>query len=289
MATISQTQTSGTQSGNVNFILLAKISNARIISTILGTLTVGEKLEYAYVVMDAKGIRFTVEHRNKSVQANTFIGAHLFQEYNFKSNSDREEFSIPIWIFLECLKIYGDNSSTSLQMAYRGPGTPLVLMLQEEHDVLTDCGITAVEGPLPAEFHLRNSEILSKIVMKSPSLRDAFNELDWSNEHLTWEISPEAPHFRLKARGTGTLCQVDYPRESEIFETFECAQPIKRDYRMKFLHPSLKALDIASKTQIRVNAVGLLSLQHMISTDDGNYAFVDFFIVPKEEGDEDSE
>jgi len=174
-------------------------------------------------------------------------------------------------------------------MAYRGHGTPLVLMLQEETDVLTDCGITAVEGTPPAQFNLRNSEILAKIVMKSSSLRDAFSELDWSNEHLSWELSPEAPYFRLKAIGTGTICQVDYPRDSEIFETFECAQLLKRDYRMKFLHPSLKALEIASKTQIRVNAVGLLSLQHMIPTDDGNFAFVDFFIVPKEDGDEDSE
>jgi len=159
----------------------------------------------------------------------------------------------------------------------------------EENDVLTDCGIRTIEpNDPPVRFEIRNVRIPTEIIMKSESLREAFNELDWHNEHLTWEISPEAPHFRIKARGTGTTCLVDYPRDCEIFEVFECEQPIKRDYRMKFLQPSLKALTIAKKTKIRINDVGLLSLQHMLPTEDGKFAFVDFFIIPKEADDEES-
>lgn len=135
--------------------------------------------------------------------------------------------------------------------------------------------------------------------MQSSSLREAFNELDWSNDFVSWELSPEPPHFRLKvcqfilrfnlyqAQGTGTVCQVDYPQDCEVFESFECLHAIKKDFKMKLLQPCLKALSLATRTQVRMNELGLLSLQHMIPTQDGQFAFVDFFIVSMD--DEDSE
>eukprot|EP01127_Copromyxa_protea_P016009 TRINITY_DN4698_c0_g1_i3.p1 TRINITY_DN4698_c0_g1~~TRINITY_DN4698_c0_g1_i3.p1 ORF type:complete len:174 (-),score=19.66 TRINITY_DN4698_c0_g1_i3:258-779(-) len=171
-------------------------------------------------------------------------------------------------------------------MAYQCYGKPLLLML-EDNDVLTDCGVRPSEAISTTKYDIRSADVVSKIVMKSQALRDAFNELDWSNDFVTWELSPHPPHFRLKAQGTGTMCQVDYPQDCEVFDSFECTRAIKKDFRMKLLQPCLKALAVATRTQVRMNELGLLSLQHMISTADGQFTFVDFFIVSLD--DEESE
>jgi len=245
------------------------------------------------VVLSQKGIKFTIDN-SRCFQANTFLQKDLFQEYNYRAD-EKESFSIQLSALLDCLNIYGsDSSNTALQIAYQSYGRPLLLMLEDsKNDVLTDCGIRPIDSLHLSKYDIKSSKILTKIVMKSEALYDAFNELDWSSDYLTWEISPEFPHFRLKSQGTGTLCQVDYPKDSpEIFETFEVTEPNSHEYKMKLLHPCLKALAIAKKSKIQINEQGLLSLQHMIgplegSMQDNHFAFVDFFICCME-GDESS-
>jgi len=200
------------------FLFLAKIDNTNILSTVLNTLNVGKKGELVNVILSQKGMKFTVDS-SRSFQINTFLEAGLFQEYNYQSD-DKESFSILLSALLDCLHIYGPNSTTTaLQIAYQQSGRPLLLML-EDNDVLTDCGIRPSDSLQLTRYDIRASQIVVKIIMKSESLCDAFNELDWSSDFLTWEITPDAPHFRLKAQGTGTQCQVDYPKECEIFEVF---------------------------------------------------------------------
>lgn len=70
-----------------------------------------------------------------------------------------------------------------------------------------------------------------------------------------------------KAHGSGASCVVDYPKDSEIFEVFESYYRCDFKYRMDLLvHslamrfiwlqiPCLKALAVAKKTQVRINAV----------------------------------
>jgi len=273
-------------STNVDFLFLAKIDNTSILSTILNTLNFGKKTEMVNVTLGAKGMKFTVDN-SRCFQVNTFLQSELFQEYNYRSD-DKESFSIQLSALLDCLNIYGVHSQTALQIAYQSYGRPLLLML-EENEVLTDCGIRPNDSLSLTKYDIKAYPIVAKIIMKSESLCDAFNELDWSSDFLTWEISDEAPHFRLKAQGSGTLCQVDYPSDCEVFETFECMKASANEYKMKLLQPCLSALKLAKKTQIRINEQGLLSLQHMIATEDSqHYVFVDFFICSMEGDDESS-
>jgi len=283
--TPSSSQPGATSSNQqIDFVFFAKIENVQIIANLLNTLYTGKK-ELANVVINPKGIKVTVENA-RAFQANAFLQSDLFQEYTFKSE-EKEEFSVQLSALIDCLNVYGTQTNTAqLQIAYQSYGKPLLLMI-EENDVLTDCGIHPSE-PLPlTQFNIHTAEVISILVMKSQSLRDAFNELDWSNDFLTWELSPNAPHFRLKAQGTGTMCQVDYPQDCEVFNSFECTRAIKKDFKMKLLQPCLKALTIAERTQVRMNELGLLSLQHMILTVDGQYAFVDFFIMPMDDEESD--
>lgn len=152
-------------------------------------------------------------------------------------------------------------------------------------DVLTDCGIRTFDAFTPLRYDIRSGALSCRLIMKSSALRAAFEELDWSNDVVEWSVLTEAPWFRLESRGAGATCIVDHPRDCDSFEHFEVTTPVKVQYRAKLLQPTLKALAIARKTQVRINALGLLSLQHLVATDDGQTAFVDFFVVPKEEAD----
>ena len=66
-----------------------------------------------------------------------------------------------------------------------------------------------------------------------------------------------------------------------MFEIFDCSSKQSNTYKLALLQPDVKALSIAAKTQLRVNEIGLLSLQHMIK-EDNNTSFVDFFVAPLE-------
>jgi cell cycle checkpoint protein len=93
--------------------------------------------------------------------------------------------------------------------------------------------------------------------MEADYLKDAFNELDWSSQLITFTLSPDAPHFRLSTSDTSASCQVDYPKESEVFESFECETTCSFSYKLSLLQPAVKALSLSHKTQLRINNVRL--------------------------------
>jgi len=179
------------------------------------------------------------------------------------------------------LSIFGSSAFVALQLAYGGYGQALVLML-EEGGVLSTCSLRTLQSEELQIFNFRGSPITNKIIMEAEYLKDAFNELDWTSAQVTILISPDAPHFRLSTIGPSGSCQVDYPKDSEVFETFECTTTETHSYKLSLLQPAVKALSLATKTQLRINEVGLLSLQHMIKSEEKNISFVDFFISPEE-------
>ena len=91
-------------------------------------------------------------------------------------------------------------------------------------------------------------------------MKDAFGELDWNNTSVNWSISPNPPYFRLTTDGVGGSCQVDYPKDSEVCEVYECQQAQELVYKMKILQPCIKALANAKKTLVRINQVGIIQI-----------------------------
>ena len=211
------------------------------------------------------------------------LGEEVFQEFKFIGQQP-EQFCINFSILLDCLNIYGAATPfVAMQMAYGGYGHALVLML-EENGVVTNCGIKTLEiESIPLNFNFRSTAIPNKVILEATNLKDAFNELDWSAGSVKITMSPEDPYFRLATRGPSGTCEVDYPGDSEIFETFDCQQLKTNYYKLSLLQPSVNALKLTTKAQVRMNAAGLLNIQHMIKTEDKNIAFVDFYILPEDE------
>jgi len=191
---------------------------------------------------------------------------------------------------LDCLGVYGVNMNAfvSLQMAYEGYGHPLLLML-EEGGIITSCALKTLDPEKIVDFRFRSFPILNKVIMEADYLKEAFNELDWSSQLIRFTLSPNAPHFRLSTSGPSGSCQVDYPKDSEVFELFDCETTCSFNYKLSLLQPAVKALALSHKTQLRINQVGVLAIQHMIKDEDRNISFVDFLLAPNAPTDEDDE
>jgi len=121
------------------------------------------------------------------------------------------------------------------------------------------------------------------VLIKSQSLKEALNELDWSHDSISITLSPDPPYFRLVTSGVSSNChcQVDYPKDSEVFEAFSCQQTQQYNYKSSLLLPTVKALSQSTRTQVRMNQNGLLQLQHMYRREDKKTTFIDFILTPE--------
>nr|XP_054748059.1 cell cycle checkpoint protein RAD1-like [Lytechinus pictus] len=83
------------------------------------------------------------------------------------------------------------------------------------------------------------------------------------------------------------IFQSDFPKDSDMVESFQCTQTQSVRYKLCLLKPSIKALMQSSKVSIRTDNRGFLSLQYMIRNEDGQISFVEYYCAPDEEYDED--
>ncbi|KAJ3152137.1 ssDNA endodeoxyribonuclease, partial [Irineochytrium annulatum] len=152
----------------------------------------------------------------------------------------------------------------------------------EEGQTTTICRIQTMETePLTEmDVNFRSRPIECKLIMKSEWLRDAFSELDSSCSKTRFLISPTEPYFRLSASGLTGETQMDYPKDTELLESFQCQALRSYEYAQRLLQPSMKALSLSTKTSIRVNSEGFLSMQFMIPISESKVAFVEFLCCP---------
>jgi len=283
--------TTSSQTPEVSCVLLCKGENAKSIANLVScihTTNSAKKHQMAICTLSRNGIKFTVEE-TKIYQANTFLQDQLFQEYNWNQNNEEQfRFKLNLTFFLDCLNIFGSTGGsgyTALQMVYRGYGHPLVLML-EEGGVVTNCAIKTLDADELTDFNFLGSPITNKVIMDAEGLRDAFSELDWSSPTISLLLSPSEPYFRVSTVSAVGSFEVEYPKDSDLFEHFQCSARQENRYKLALLQPCFKALANASRTQIRTNSQGVLSFQHMLKVED-QIGFVDFFMVPESSHDDD--
>lgn len=273
-------------SEDTEYILVAKLDNARNLSNILKGVHFKET---ATCFFSSNGLKVTVENA-KCIQANAFIQSGIFQEFTFKEDS--ATFRINLNALMGCLNIFGSSKdstvTTALKMCYTGYGSPLVLIL-EEGGVLTDCSIQTEEPDEALDFNFTSANVVNKIIMKSECLKEAFSELDMTSEVLEILMSPDSPFFRLSTFGHAGSAHVDYPKDSDMVESFECEKTQTNRYKITLLKPSTKALNLSSKISIRMDNRGFLSLQYMIINEDGQVCFVEYLCAPDEESNEEDD
>ncbi|KAJ3138432.1 ssDNA endodeoxyribonuclease [Geranomyces variabilis] len=168
-------------------------------------------------------------------------------------------------------------------------GNELSLTL-EEKGVVTMCQLTTFEPEPHVDLHasFAAQRIVGKVIMKSQWLRDAFSELDGTSDTVTLLVSPAAPYFRLSASGLAGDTQMDYPKDTDVVESFHCMKTSTNNYKYSLLQPCLRALALSTKSNIRINETGFLSMQFMVPINENDISFVEYLVSPlvdEEDGD----
>ncbi|XP_063816778.1 cell cycle checkpoint protein RAD1 isoform X2 [Pseudophryne corroboree] len=262
------------------YVFTCSLDNVRNLSNILKAI---HFKDHASCFATSNGLKVTVENA-KCLQANAFIQAGIFQEFNVKEES--VVFRVNLTVLLDCLTIFGTSAgpvtATALKMCYQGYGNPLTLFL-EEGGVVTVCKINTQEPEETLDFDFCSTNVLNKIILQSEGLKEAFSELDMSSDFLQITMSPEKPYFRLSTFGNAGSAHLDYPKDSDLIEAFHCTQSQTNRYKISLLKPSTKALALSCKVSIRTDNRGFLSLQYMVRNEDGQINFVEYYCCPDED------
>ncbi|XP_032831440.2 cell cycle checkpoint protein RAD1 isoform X2 [Petromyzon marinus] len=281
-------------------VLSATMDSAR---TLVSLLRAVHFRDHATFLATQHGLKATVED-SRTLQANAFVQTSLFHTYSLLENP--VSFRVNLTALLSCLTMFGGSSSStassssaSSSSAVRGGaartvGPPVALSLRYG-------GLRTQEPEDPLDFEFGGSDAdedrqtPNKVILKAEGLKEAFADLELSSSgaevsvHIT--MSPARPHFRLSTFGPLGSTHCDFPRDSDMVESFHCTKAQTNRYKASFLKPSAKALSQASKVSVRMDWRGLLSLQFMIPND-GEVSFVEYYCCPddvQEEEDDDDE
>eukprot|EP01135_Chromosphaera_perkinsii_P011036 Nk52_evm1s2319 gene=Nk52_evmTU1s2319 len=190
---------------------------------------------------------------------------------------------------------YGNFDAAYISEKY----TNNLVVTLDDNGVITECTLRTLDldPQLSVVFNQEPRSRVSKIIMSADHLYKGIQELDIANcMFLEILISPDSPFFRLSTfsglDSSGASVHVDYPRHSDVVEQFVCEQTCVHRYKTHLILPSLRALQVSSKVNIRVNGEGVLSLQYMIDMSqssssrgrvpaaESQVSFVEFNIVP---------
>ncbi|KAF3002508.1 ssDNA endodeoxyribonuclease [Curvularia kusanoi] len=207
------------------------------------------------------------------------------------------------------------------RITYDAPGAPLSVILTEA-SIRTSCDLTTYEPEYTDEIPFDRQSLAFKTIMRGNWLYDAILELSsTSPEKLTMHAKTVRgkPFFALSSTGTLGSARVEFnnqlPKSSfrapvapddanappaNLLETFQLLDPgavLRQSYKYSLIQKAARAMSVATKVSVRVDAQGVLSMQFMIEVEPAagggtsKVSFVDFRFVPlvedeDEEGDE---
>ncbi|KAI0084004.1 Rad1-domain-containing protein [Irpex rosettiformis] len=169
----------------------------------------------------------------------------------------------------------GGGKKTGMRLSYAGAGYPLTLLIAEEADGPTaTCEITTFDPEPRLELPFDAEQTALRIILKSSWLRDALSELEPSCEKVTIVGNPpppegrvprtSTPRLRLKAVGNWGSTEMDYPNDREVLEACDCPVAVSFSYKHSHLQKAARALQTSTKTSLRIDQDGLLSLQFLM-------------------------
>jgi cell cycle checkpoint protein len=203
------------------------------------------------------------------------------------------------------------------RLSYLKEGAPLSIILTEA-SIRTTCDLSTYEPEYNEEIPFDRRSVVLKTIMRGSWLHDALSELSsTSPEKLTMYAKTlrGKPFFALSATGTLGSARVEFNNQQDIrsmlgaaaddeqtnlLETFQLSDPtdvLKSSYKFALVQKAARAMSVAKKVSIRMDAQGVLSLQFMVEVEapangagSEKLSFVDFVIVPMvEEEDEEAE
>ncbi|GIY88460.1 cell cycle checkpoint protein RAD1 [Caerostris extrusa] len=257
------------------YVLEASIDNTRNLALLLKAV---HFRDIATVCATSEGLKVTVED-TKSVQANTYIQSSLFHEYNI--NDQTVIFKVNLNVLLECLNIFGGKNN---------PGSITTVKI-----CYSDCKLQTMEPDDILDFEFTPSKVINKIIMQSEILKEVWADLDMNSDVLEILMSPAEPYFQLTTKGTLATTHINFSKDSDMIESFECTSTLKIEllryyfnfrYQISLIKPSLRALVQSTKVSIRTDDRGFLCMQYMIKMEGSQCCFVEYLCSPNVDDDD---
>ncbi|KAA1129391.1 ssDNA endodeoxyribonuclease [Puccinia graminis f. sp. tritici] len=219
--------------------------------------------------------------------------------------------------------------TSAVRISYDGEGHPLVLLIEDSGVVTRCSLMTYEADELaqmefPVERQMVHLIMKSDWLKSAFSQFDDKSGTDitfmftptpstgWSaptepttyhnNRHKRDEDRANRPTFRIEVDGDLGCYTIDFPNDKDILDTFMCKIPegldpqdlhqlgfVRNSYKLSHILKIKKALDVSSKTSLRVDDTGFLSLQLLIPLEEASTmkrkcGYVEFMCVPIEDG-----
>ncbi|XP_011498478.1 PREDICTED: cell cycle checkpoint protein RAD1, partial [Ceratosolen solmsi marchali] len=266
--------------------LTAKLGNVKIVLQLLKAVNFKE---YATFCVSANGMKITVEEA-KCMQASAYIPVQLFEEFIL---TEDVIFRICLDSLIETLsmlgyRLYTPDNPILLHILYKRVGYPVGILI-ERNGIVVDCSLKSYDPDEILDFDLDPEAVVNKVLLQSELLKDIFAELDNSSIYLELLLSPKSPYFMISTKGTIGECHIELPHNTELIETFQCKKESKSKYLLKHMGRAMKAVPFSNKVSLRTNEAGILCFQYMIKTDNDVNCFIEYYVSPVINDDDDDD
>ncbi|KAH8723193.1 Rad1/Rec1/Rad17 [Phaeosphaeriaceae sp. PMI808] len=207
-------------------------------------------------------------------------------------------------------------------ISYPTPGSPLSIILTES-SIRTTCALTTYQPSHADSIPFDRRAVILKTIIPSPYLYSALTELSSTSPSklsLVAKFVGGKPYFALSATGTLGEARVEFNNREEggagrrgggnredgeeghgaVLETFQLADVeggVRASYGFALVQRAARAMGVAAKVSVRVDAQGVLSMQFMVAMEGGagpgaggaEVSFVDFCFVPLVDDEDDDD
>lgn len=240
------------------------------------------------IVLSENGLKAIVEDA-KYVQATVYVTKGCFTEFRLQS-ADEISIRVNLNVMCECLSIFA-GVDCSMKIIYKGDGAPLVFVLEQhgEDDLVTECSIKTKNVQPTLDFALNDEcDSFNSIILRGADFAGLLNEINRSADKLEIYMSPTAPFFKVTSLGVmQSDSTVEVARSSDMMLMFTCKAMCSVRYKMSHIRIPMKALNLATKVALRTDGSGLLSMQMMVLSEDTAQIYVEYFVTPLTDDEDD--
>ncbi|GMT19029.1 hypothetical protein PFISCL1PPCAC_10326, partial [Pristionchus fissidentatus] len=230
--------------------------------------------ESGLIDVNEKGVRIIVDDQHNQ-QGIAYLPNDAFNAVLLKE--EVVKLTIPFDPFISTLSIL-DHHESHIKMTYNGYGEQLRVMVEHD-DTVVDTMINTLSTTPNLAFDFLKDELKARVIMKASVLKDAFKELDTSSPGVLFIIGPTS--FSVQTQGDLGKVTTTIPKHSEFLEAIECDRVTRTMYRLSLMKRMEKALSISSKVSLRIDRMGIMTMQFMMEKCADNYQiFLEFFIAP---------